>query len=293
MTIVNDAKITIVMAVQNEAKYINFLENILELDQGEIFEVLVINDRSTDDTFEKCQLLVNKYKNIKLFQNDSDQTVNQMILFLLNKVETKFVHIRTPHDFYCNNFYKFHLKRLTEHPNAVLSSNHTKNTYELPEFKFNRPNLNLLFTRIYNRILDHSISSCGFIVETETIKLVWQKYILFEKHADWFAKKEICLFYETIHSFNILSYYNLNKSRAIKIYGEAKSLQQTILEKVHENFWVLNNRQYIAYPEHEISISNAYLYLKPKTQNALWHFTFSVSCFRYIIKKLFRRFRTL
>lgn len=293
MTSVNDPTLTIVMAVHNEAKYIHSLKDILKTDQGNIFEILIINDRSTDDTFEQCQLLADKYEKIKLFQNDSGYTLNQMIMFLLNNVQTNFVHIRTPHDFYSPNFYEFHLKRLTEYPKAVLSSNYTKNRYELTEYKFNRLNLNLLFSRIYNRLVDHNLSSCGFIVKSEIIKPIWKKYICFEKHADWFAKKEICLFYETLHSFNTLSYYNLNKSQSNSSAKEDKSLQRAILTKARDNFWAVNKRRYISYPEHEIPILDAFYFLIPEKNKTIWFAVFLVTCFRSIIKKFARRFRDL
>ena len=62
--------LTIIVPVRNETNVINevfeyFFNNLKNIN----YEVLIINDFSNDDTFEKCKILVNKYKNFKVLDN--------------------------------------------------------------------------------------------------------------------------------------------------------------------------------------------------------------------------------
>ena len=62
--------LTIIVPVRNETNVINevfeyFFNNLKNIN----YEVLIINDFSNDDTFEKCKILANKYKNFKVLDN--------------------------------------------------------------------------------------------------------------------------------------------------------------------------------------------------------------------------------
>ena len=62
--------LSIIVPVRNESNIINevfdyFLNNLKDIK----YEVLIINDFSDDDTFDKCKKLVDEYKNFRIFDN--------------------------------------------------------------------------------------------------------------------------------------------------------------------------------------------------------------------------------
>ena len=50
-------QISIVMAVQNEAEHIGFIDDLLKRENSVVGEILIFEDRSTDKTLEKCLVL--------------------------------------------------------------------------------------------------------------------------------------------------------------------------------------------------------------------------------------------
>tara|TARA_B100001123_G_scaffold439740_1_gene577209 strand:- start:885 stop:1775 length:891 start_codon:yes stop_codon:yes gene_type:complete len=285
-------QISIVMAVQNEAEHIGFIDELLKRENSVVGEILIIEDRSTDKTLEKCLALEKKYKNVKIFKNKSTLNLNQMIMFLLEKVETKYVHIRSPHDFYCDGFYRFHFNRLTREPQIQLSTNKSKNSNSSVEFKMEGLNLSRFWTKVYNQTLDHSISSCGFVAEIQSIKSVWNKYINFDIYTDWLVKKELSHFYRSVHSFKLLSFYNneIEKEGVLAKENQSSANITKLLNMTHKSFWELENRHYVTFPEHEVGIIEAFCCLKPKWFKLNWLIAFTMKACLYTVKRMARFF---
>ena len=283
-------QISIVMAVKNEAEHIGFIDELLKRENSVVGEIFIIEDRSTDQTLEKCLALEKKYKNVKVFENKFSLNLNQMIMFLLEKVETKYVHIRSPHDLYCDGFYIFHLNRLKNEPHILLSTNKSKNSKSSVEFKMEGFNLSQFWTKIFNQGLDHNVSSCGFVGECQSIKCLWKKYIDFDNYTDWLVKKELSNFYRSVHSFKILSIYN-NEIKKKGVPRKANlSLEKKIkiLNMAHKNFWELENRHYVTFPEHEIGIIEAFRCLKRKPIKLNWLIDFALKSCLYTLKRIVR-----
>ena len=62
--------LSIIIPVRNESNIIHevfdyFSNNLKDIQ----YEVLIINDFSNDDTFDKCKKLVDEYKNFRIFDN--------------------------------------------------------------------------------------------------------------------------------------------------------------------------------------------------------------------------------
>lgn len=285
-------QISIVVAAHNEAEHIGFIDEVLKNESGAVGEILIMEDRSTDGTLEECLGLEKKYQNVKIFQNESGLNLNQMIMFLLERVKTKYVHIRSPHDFYFDGFYRFHLNRLTSQPHIQVSTNKCKNSNFSIEFEMERLDLSHFWTNFYNRILDHSISSCGFVAEIQPIQSVWKKYINFEKYTDWLVKKELSHFYRSVHSFKILSFYNNDiKKEEVLAKDNFWSAEKTkLLEMTHKNFWEFENRNYVTFPEHEIGIIDAFCCLKSKQIKLNWLIAFTLTACLYTLKRMTRFF---
>ena len=67
--------LSIIVPVRNESNIINevfdyFLNNLKDIK----YEVLIINDFSDDDTFDKCKKLVSESENFRIFDNKKKRT---------------------------------------------------------------------------------------------------------------------------------------------------------------------------------------------------------------------------
>ena len=79
--------LSIIVPVRNESNIIHevfdyFSNNLKDIQ----YEVLIINDFSNDDTFDKCKKLVDKYKNFRIFDNPK-KGLGGAINFGINKAK--------------------------------------------------------------------------------------------------------------------------------------------------------------------------------------------------------------
>ena len=69
--------LSIIVPVRNESNIIHevfdyFSNNLKDIQ----YEVLIINDYSNDETFNKCKKLVNEYKNFRIFDRPHGKLTN-------------------------------------------------------------------------------------------------------------------------------------------------------------------------------------------------------------------------
>ena len=62
-------EISIVIPIYNAAAFIE--ENIKSIGYNKNIEIVIINDGSTDDTENLCEILIEKYPNIKYIKTDN------------------------------------------------------------------------------------------------------------------------------------------------------------------------------------------------------------------------------
>ena len=196
------------MPVKNEIQYIEAVNDLLINSADEIQQILVIDDGSEDGTLETLQEYERKFPNLILYQNVTKFDLNNLICFLLSKVETKYVHLRTPHDFYDRYFYPFHLERLNRHQ-GVLASFSRVNYLSDPKSEIGL-NLSLgpISSSLLSRGFDLNFSSCGFVCDAKLLRELWTNYSDFELDTDWWVKKEIIFVHRHLISFKVLSSYN-------------------------------------------------------------------------------------
>jgi len=92
----SETKFSVVIAAKNEAENIpSLLSSLKNLDYPEdYFEVIVIDDYSTDNTFSVAQSYVGKTKNFSVFRNDNERTGKKSALtFGISKAVNTFVLI--------------------------------------------------------------------------------------------------------------------------------------------------------------------------------------------------------
>ena len=92
----NESKISIVIAAKNEAENIpSLLSSLKNLNYPEdYFEVILIDDNSTDETLNIAQSYIGKIKNFSVFKNDSNGTGKKNALTLgISKAVNPFILI--------------------------------------------------------------------------------------------------------------------------------------------------------------------------------------------------------
>lgn len=239
-----NSKITVVMPLKNEAKYLCIIEDICNENPGIVHEIIIMDDASTDGSLNILKKISGANSQIKIHTNDENLPLNQMIAFLLSKVTTELVHIRAPHDYYSQNFYKFHLNRFLNYPEIISSVNYVRNESSSKASHTTKFKFNPFFSKIYARFFDINISSCGFIAKTSFLQKAWDKYMNFGEYCDWLVKKEVSQLNNFVYSFEELSVYN----DMLKIKAQESTLGSYCDDKAKEffktiihNFWKIDS----------------------------------------------------
>jgi glycosyltransferase involved in cell wall biosynthesis len=287
-----ESLISVVMPVKNEEDSINCVIDIVTLNREIIGEVFIIDDNSSDTTFFKAKELSKTYENVHLYSNSKNLEFNLMIEFLLKKVKTRYVHLRTPHDIFDKQFYKFHLKRLTQHPKAKLSTNNCENLSVNGKTETSGRCLSISTTGLYNRIFDKNYSSCGFVAETEALREAWHDYKHLGQFTDWMAKKKLCIFHPAIHAFVKLSIYNdlrkktKNTPNLFKTHIIETS-KTNVLCTIRDTF-LTQKKKYLTYPDHAINMTTALKFFYREISLLFFIKSFVWILVIHIIKKLRR-----
>ena len=136
--------VSIIIPAYNSEKYIHHLFESLLIQTNKDFEVIVINDGSTDKTED----VLKKYKQTFLSLNIQFEYINKANAGLgsaindgLKKVRGEYFCWADSDDFYVNNFFEKMLNFFKKHPNCMFVRG---DAYILPNAKINDYNLNEL-----------------------------------------------------------------------------------------------------------------------------------------------------
>ena len=83
--------VSVIMSVHNDERTVEkSIESILEQDYDNL-ELLLIDDGSSDKTYEICKKYVNSIKNVKLYQNEYNIGLTKSLNLLAKKAEGYFI----------------------------------------------------------------------------------------------------------------------------------------------------------------------------------------------------------
>lgn len=94
--------ISIIIPMYNSSKTINkCIDKILAQNTDNI-EIILVDDNSTDNTYDLCSMYIEKYKFIKLYKNDK-KGVSSARNYGIKKSEGKYIIFVDSDDFFANN----------------------------------------------------------------------------------------------------------------------------------------------------------------------------------------------
>ncbi len=97
-------KVVVGILTFNSSKYLpKCLEALVAQDYPN-FDMIIVDDCSSDDSFEKCRLFSGNYKNVKVFKTPKNLGVVGAINFLLERVSGAFFLWACPDDHWSTNF---------------------------------------------------------------------------------------------------------------------------------------------------------------------------------------------
>lgn len=114
--------LSVVLPNYNHAEYISYALDSLVNQTSLPFELIIIDDASTDNSIDIIQEYVDKYKFISLKKNDYNRGVVDTINESLQSIKTKYVTFVSADDFLENEFIEKTLNLLELHPSAGICS---------------------------------------------------------------------------------------------------------------------------------------------------------------------------
>ncbi len=138
--------LSIIVPVRNESNIIHdvfdyFFLNLKNID----YEVLIINDFSNDDTFEKTKVLVSKYSNFKVFDNKKKGLGGAINLGILKATGKNIAIMMADQSDDINDLIKYNELMNSENYDAVLGSRFTNKSKVI-----DYPIQKLILNRIFN-----------------------------------------------------------------------------------------------------------------------------------------------
>lgn len=227
--------ITIIMPVKNEIKYLSIIEEIFFKELKFVSDIIVMDDNSTDGSFEYLKKIESLNGNLKVYRNYKKLSLNGIIYFLLKKVKTNYVHIRSPHDIYYKEFYAHHHQTFSRFLNIEASINRVSVLSKITKKKRLEVTFYPWLSSFYSRLLDLNYSSCGFVCNTNYLRELWLQSMEFDNYCDWLVKKDIIYNQKHVLTFKILSSYN----DLIKSNPDQNRLinKKRLLDHIIKNFW--------------------------------------------------------
>ena len=153
--------LSIIVPVRNESNVIHdifkyFFLNLKDID----YEVLIINDFSNDDTFEKTKVLVSKYSNFRVFDNKKKGLGGAINLGILKATGKNIAIMMADQSDDINDLIKYNELMNSENYDAILGSRFTNKSkvidYPLQKLILNRI-FNLFVSIIFwNRFNDYT-----------------------------------------------------------------------------------------------------------------------------------------
>ncbi|MFV5317259.1 glycosyltransferase family 2 protein [Priestia megaterium] len=99
----SEFSISVVIPNYNNQKYIEkCVESIFEQSYSEIYQVIIVDDCSTDKSIQVIKELIEKYPKLRLVQNEENSGVSNTRNIGLNYVQTKYVTFIDADDYYFN-----------------------------------------------------------------------------------------------------------------------------------------------------------------------------------------------
>ena len=138
--------LSIIVPVRNESNIIHdvfdyFFLNLKNID----YEVLIINDFSNDDTFEKTKALVSKYSNFKVFDNKKKGLGGAINLGILKATGKNIAIMMADQSDDINDLIKYNELMNSENYDAILGSRFTNKSKVI-----DYPIQKLILNRIFN-----------------------------------------------------------------------------------------------------------------------------------------------
>ena len=138
--------LSIIVPVRNESNIIHdvfdyFFLNLKNID----YEVLIINDFSNDDTFEKTKVLVSKYSNFKVFDNKKKGLGGAINLGILKATGKNIAIMMADQSDDINDLIKYNELMNSENYDAILGSRFTNKSKVI-----DYPIQKLILNRIFN-----------------------------------------------------------------------------------------------------------------------------------------------
>lgn len=242
-------KLSVIIPVYNGEKYIEKCIESIENQNISDFEIIAIDDGSTDRSLEILEKLKGKYNNLFIISNENNGvSVTRNIGIELSRGE--YITFIDSDDIVCNKTFKTIYKNLKENNGDIFIGNiicfNDLKEWHLPYMKkvFNKPEI----TNIYqDKSLIYTPSVCNKWFKREIIiennirfneHLKVGEDLLFTqeayKHSKQIIKKDV-----DIYRYRVINKPSLSKDSSINFFKELVLLQKNIYElyKDHEEIY--------------------------------------------------------
>jgi glycosyltransferase involved in cell wall biosynthesis len=124
-------RLSVVVPNYNHGAYLPRCLNALLKQTAPPFEVIVVDDASTDNSLEILERFAREHSNLRIIRNEKNQGAVKAALRGLSMVQGEYIFLPSADDEVVPGFFEASLRLLAEHPRAALSC--TISTWHAPE----------------------------------------------------------------------------------------------------------------------------------------------------------------
>lgn len=277
----NNNLLTVIIPAYNVENYIErCLDSIINQSYKNL-EVIVIDDASTDLTYEKILTFVEKHKNIMIIRNTANKGASWCRNKAISLVKTKYIAFLDGDDWLDYNCYSKAINKMEANDNIDLVLWNINTVYSrsqcIKRYFYDEENLITkefalrLFSRIYNSNIYISPLLGNKVFRTELLKRNSIKF------NGFYYEDDIFIFYCLIFSQKIqfitnCSLYYFQRDDSIMHSFSKKNIQELFKsfyefknELIKKKLWEENKKYYYAY--YEKCLKNLHILIQQNSQN--------------------------
>ncbi|MFP5040414.1 glycosyltransferase family 2 protein [Parasediminibacterium sp. JCM 36343] len=242
-----DKYVSIVMCTYNGSKYLaEQLESIVNQDYRPI-EMVVVDDCSTDNTWQILQGWQSKYPFFRIFQNESNLGYNKNFEKAIQLATGEYIALSDQDDIWMPDKISLLVAAMQAKPDAVLA--HSKNVaMENGILKYNHANLRNFFegTDLRKLFLHSQFSGHAILFKTSLVPSLvpFPEGIIY----DWWISVNACAAGSIVFVDKILVHHRVHDSNATKQLSKTNLTSSLDIDQILALFLTINDMQ----PTHKL-----------------------------------------
>lgn len=272
--------LTVIVPAYNIENYIErCIESIINQSYKDL-HIIVIDDCSTDQTYEKIRTLSEKYENITTIKNNVNKGVSWCRNYAISLIQTKYVAFLDGDDWLDYNCYSKAIKKMETDDSIDLTLWNINTVYSrsqcIKRYYYDEENL---ITKEFALSLLSKINNSNIYISPLLGNKVFRTNLLKENKMKFngvYYEDDVFMFYCLLHSNKIqfitncsLYYFqrdnstmhSFSKKNIQELFDSFQTLKETLVE---ESLWEENKKYYYSY--YEKCLKNLHILIRHNSQ---------------------------